>query len=96
MLQQRSGETLDPEVCRSVWQELLKSVFELDPLACPCVGRLRLRGLVRGVVLWKALAALGELSDRDNPCAPSPLPVERAGAILCRVYWGSLGLPGSR
>ena len=52
MLQQRSGETLDPEVCRSVWQELLKSVFELDPLACPCGGRLRLHGLVRGVTLW--------------------------------------------
>ena len=57
-----------------MWQELLKSVFELDPLACPCGGRLRLHGLVRGVTLWKALAALGELPHRDGPCAQPRAP----------------------
>ena len=66
-----------------MWQELLKSVFELDRLACPCGGRLRLRGLVRGVAQWRALAALGELAVLDGPhCYPSPLPGEGAGARL--------------
>ena len=43
-------------------------MFELDPLACPCGGRLRIVGPLKGVELWLTLAAMGEMPI-GGPCA---------------------------
>lgn len=59
----------DPAACRSAWQELLKSVFEVDPLRCPCGGTLRVRGAMRGIPLWLALIPLGLFPPEGGLCA---------------------------
>jgi hypothetical protein len=59
----RAPETVEPRPVRGRWRELIRRIYEVDPLLCPCGGAFRVVALVterdvierilRGLGLWR-------------------------------------------
>ena len=66
-------EALRASVSRIDWAQLLKRVYDIDALACPCGGRLRFIALI-----LDADAAKAVLESLDLPGQPPPIARARA------------------